>query len=277
LARQRRDGPLALRVLRSVASSPNYIFVSTSAPRTPSSTGVQTFATRQPINAGDYVGLEGQSIDARIGIAALGMTGDAVAAWSYVPDGHLAAPVAYGFGGTIAYNADVEPDADHDGYGDETQDACPGDARTQGACTPPTPAPASTPAAPAPVADTTPPILRASTRRAKLTKRGAISFVVTSGENATGQATGTIRLPRRAKAVRFLRRTVALVAGARAKITLRLARSDAALVRAKLANRARLKAGHHRVGDRRCRQHREDQALSYPHVPRGGWSPRLVR
>jgi hypothetical protein len=28
----------------------------------------------------------------------------------------------------------IEPDADHDGYGDETQDSCPSDASTQGAC-----------------------------------------------------------------------------------------------------------------------------------------------
>ena len=31
-------------------------------------------------------------------------------------------------------NADIEPDADKDGYGDETQDLCSSDASTQGAC-----------------------------------------------------------------------------------------------------------------------------------------------
>ena len=31
-------------------------------------------------------------------------------------------------------NADIEPDADRDGYGDETQDLCSSDASTQGAC-----------------------------------------------------------------------------------------------------------------------------------------------
>jgi hypothetical protein len=31
-------------------------------------------------------------------------------------------------------SAMVEPDADHDGFGDETQDACPSSAATQGAC-----------------------------------------------------------------------------------------------------------------------------------------------
>jgi hypothetical protein len=36
-------------------------------------------------------------------------------------------------------NADVEPDADRDGFGDETQDQCPTNASTQGSC-PPAPA-----------------------------------------------------------------------------------------------------------------------------------------
>ena len=31
-------------------------------------------------------------------------------------------------------SASVEPDADRDGFGDETQDGCPTDASTQGAC-----------------------------------------------------------------------------------------------------------------------------------------------
>ena len=34
----------------------------------------------------------------------------------------------------ILANADIEPDADKDGYGDETQDLCSSDASTQGAC-----------------------------------------------------------------------------------------------------------------------------------------------
>jgi hypothetical protein len=31
-------------------------------------------------------------------------------------------------------SATLEPDADHDGFGDETQDQCPTNASTQGAC-----------------------------------------------------------------------------------------------------------------------------------------------
>jgi hypothetical protein len=37
----------------------------------------------------------------------------------------------------VLVNADIEPDADGDGFGDETQDECPTDASTQGDCAPP--------------------------------------------------------------------------------------------------------------------------------------------
>jgi hypothetical protein len=40
---------------------------------------------------------------------------------------------------TIYLSAQVEPDADGDGYGDETQDCAPADAAVHEACTPPTP------------------------------------------------------------------------------------------------------------------------------------------
>jgi hypothetical protein len=39
-----------------------------------------------------------------------------------------------GTAGELLVQADIEPDADHDGFGDETQDGCPTQATTQGAC-----------------------------------------------------------------------------------------------------------------------------------------------
>ena len=50
------------------------------------------------------------------------------------------APTTYG-SEALLVNADIEPDADHDGYGDETQDQCPADASTQGPCPQPQPGP----------------------------------------------------------------------------------------------------------------------------------------
>ena len=40
----------------------------------------------------------------------------------------------YGGGYEVTIQYTIEPDADHDGYGDETQDLCPTDATTHGPC-----------------------------------------------------------------------------------------------------------------------------------------------
>ena len=130
----------------------------------------------------------------------------------------------------------VEPDADHDGFGDETQDQCPGVAGPINGCPPPQPPP--TP-------DKTPPGLTESARSATLSKSGAISFFVTSNENSTGTATGTISVPKLAKTVRFAKRNVTLTAGKRAKLTLKLSKSDAVLVRMALHGGFHLFGGLH--------------------------------
>jgi uncharacterized repeat protein (TIGR01451 family) len=49
-------------------------------------------------------------------------------------DGATATSSSTIFGTDFLFNVDVEPDADHDGYGDETQDQCPEDAALQGPC-----------------------------------------------------------------------------------------------------------------------------------------------
>lgn len=53
-------------------------------------------------------------------------------------------------------SAQLEPDADADGYGDETQDECPTDASTQGECPPPPPG-TNPPGGDPPGTDTNPP------------------------------------------------------------------------------------------------------------------------
>lgn len=64
-----------------------------------------------------------------------------------------------GFGGTLAFEVRVEPDADGDGFGDETQDRCPGFPGWWHGCAPDgsgAPAPAPGPSTPAP-SSTAPP------------------------------------------------------------------------------------------------------------------------
>jgi len=93
---------------------------------------IATFDTRLPIPAGGYVGLATESLD----IPSLrSAPGSSLAKLHDGADGTV-----YSEPGTItatelAYDADIEPDADHDGYGDVTQDSCPGDASVHdGAC-----------------------------------------------------------------------------------------------------------------------------------------------
>lgn len=94
--------------------------------------GVQTFETRLPIQAGDALGLdtEGGEGDIVVGSASGSMefwTPQLGATESRTPDNSAAFH--------LAINADVEPDADGDGYGDESQDSCPSDPLIQlGAC-----------------------------------------------------------------------------------------------------------------------------------------------
>ena len=159
----------------------------------------------------------------------------------------MTSPLVSGVGLTglrIPISALVEPDADQDGFGDETQDQCPGVAGTVDGCPPPAPpAPPAPPPviAPAP-ADTTAPVLSSSAATAKLSKSGSISFLVTSSENTTGSATATITVPKTARTVRFSKRSITRLAGIPAKVTLKLSKKDAAVVRRALARKRKLTA-----------------------------------
>lgn len=74
------------------------------------------------------------------------------------------------------------------------------------------------------------PALSSSSRSAKLSKAGAVSFTVTSSTGATATAGGTIAV-RKGTTVRLAKRKVTLVAGKRAKVTLKLSKRNASVVR----------------------------------------------
>ena len=105
--------------------------------------GVNTFPTRLPIATGDHIAVEccedpGERIFSN---GVLGQAFGSQQGSALVPG---APPVEAGvilMLGEVLLNADIEADEDGDGYGDETQDGCPSDASTQGACPPPPPAP----------------------------------------------------------------------------------------------------------------------------------------
>ncbi len=112
---------------------------SVTAPAQPLFSKISTFQTRLPIPAGAFVGLSvpsfsNQGFQASGGAAVYDEPNDG-------GDGITVSGISHN--GTILYDADIEPDADHDGYGDISQDECPSDASTQGPCQSPAAAPAA--------------------------------------------------------------------------------------------------------------------------------------
>lgn len=124
-----------LKVLRSTPSSNAFVVVGESG-RERIHNGSNSFAARIPIQAGDRLGTTG---------------GDALAVSLYCEPKDPADTFGYTesdapLGSTQTYSqtanvrlalfASIEPDADNDGYGDETQDACPQSAALQTPCPP---------------------------------------------------------------------------------------------------------------------------------------------
>lgn len=128
---------------------------------------IETFDTRIPVETADRLGLT-QTLSGTQMILMTSLSYSA--AGSGVTD-YWASPPAFGETAAATHadsdrelllNADVEPDADGDGYGDETQDLCPSNSTIQTAC----------PAAPPNLTDTTKPIVSAL----KLTGTRGFSF-----------------------------------------------------------------------------------------------------
>jgi hypothetical protein len=101
----------------------------------------------------------------------------------------------------------VEPDADGDGYGDETQDKCPTDASTHEAC----PAPKAAPTPPPPPA----PITLSDSASAK---KGLVTVSLTSSAQATVTVAGTVKLGK-GKSVKLSGGTQIVAPGSLAKFT----------------------------------------------------------
>src|SRR4051812_27043044 len=90
------------------------------------------FPTRLPIPAGGYVALVPPTFTVQTSL----VTSPAGSTYTTVNDTPTGASTTLGssFPGALLYDADIEPDADHDSYGDRTQDACPSDPTTHGLC-----------------------------------------------------------------------------------------------------------------------------------------------
>ncbi len=158
--------------------------------------GLHEFPARLPIKKGEQIGLDTLISNRNSEYAALPIVHYASESgspieWSpALAEGETREP-GFFIAPTSSYdlmlNADVEPDADHDGYGDETQDGCPTDPTRHGACFSSSPPPK----------DITPP-------RTKLTYPVHQDFLTTkkvlvrlrSNEDAVAIASGQLEYPR---------------------------------------------------------------------------------
>lgn len=128
------DATLSLIVLRPIGV--NYSVVAVSEPKTLVGGAMNTFPARIPVLAGDIIGVQGDTwnLGAASPAATMASTFRATAT-PVSAGGTILSGVIGDFNGYILdISATLEADADGDGFGDETQDLCPTQATTQGAC-----------------------------------------------------------------------------------------------------------------------------------------------
>jgi hypothetical protein len=97
-----------------------------SSARSPGQDQTYTFSTRLPVLQGDFIGLDRQRRVGAIYHGRGGQGGYSLLRFdSPLPNGESRSPDAESSGAELLLNADVEPDQDADGFGDESQDNCP--------------------------------------------------------------------------------------------------------------------------------------------------------
>lgn len=236
-------GPYRLRAIRK-ASDTEFSVVGASAfesvpHKLVMSDTVHTFATRIPVLAGDRLAVDlppqkpafpgGLRFDPRGGSHALTTPAPPDGGSFTFPTGSTGSP---------QYNADVEPDADGDAFGDVTQDGCPTDPAIQGAC------PVVLPP------DLTGPAVGISRRTRRLTRRGVVRVRLRCPQaEPAGCLSGRLRLTSAKRVQVAVRRIVRLgskrfsIAAGRGKVVrIRLSRRNRALVRRRGRLRVRARA-----------------------------------
>ncbi|HEU4737994.1 MAG TPA: hypothetical protein VFS54_02805 [Solirubrobacterales bacterium] len=166
---------MKLKVLRPTSNANAFTVVGESA-REPAHNGSNAFKTRIPVLAGDHLGTGGGNDQAVALFCApispsdsLGVAEDDASVGStqtFTPVVNV----------RLALWAAIEPDADNDGFGDETQDACPQSAAFQTPC---------------------PPVVLSTSTQVK---KGSVTILVTSSTAAPVTVKGVAKLGKGKKA-----------------------------------------------------------------------------
>jgi hypothetical protein len=140
--------------------------------------GATTYPTRIPVKAGDHIGgtVAGGGETGAL-FCETGNLGDRLGFVAGNPtNGSTGALVLEEAGLQLPIVVSVEPDADNDGFGDETQDQCPQSATTQGAC---------------------PPVVLSTSKQVR---KGSVTVIVTSSTAAPVTVKGVAKLGKGKKA-----------------------------------------------------------------------------
>ena len=130
---------LKFKVARSAGGN-LFTIIGESPPKSPAGGVLSTYTdVRIPVQPGDLLGFYSEAVDeAECFRTPAGPGFD----FHFAPGDQLpgSTPTAYtpaGLSAQMSISATLEPDADNDGFGDETQDLCPTDAAKQAECDPP--------------------------------------------------------------------------------------------------------------------------------------------
>jgi hypothetical protein len=168
----------SLKILRGGTGVPKQFLSVSETGFVPINAGTNTFSARIPVQAGDFIGTFGSQMGSPVTlICATGNPTDKAAVIEGgAPVGAVVTSPGEPEGLQIPLVVFVEPDADNDGYGDETQDLCPISAAIQAVACPPV-------------------VLSTATQ----VKKGSVTVIVTSSATAPVTVKGVAKLGKRKK------------------------------------------------------------------------------
>jgi hypothetical protein len=222
---------MGLRLFRATSSTSVFTLVASGSLQVLSAGGINTIYERIPVTGGELLGL-------RLGNGGSSCTFTATGANSVrhavsadpAPGSNVTLGSTYSQR-RLNVTARLEPDADADGFGDETQDACPGSAGTSFGCPTALPAPA----------DNVKPTAKLRVRRDSI-RDGHVGLWLKASETVRITAGGSIKVAVRKRRHR-LRRSVANGAANRSvRISLRMAPRTRRAARRALRRGKRLRA-----------------------------------
>jgi hypothetical protein len=150
------------------------------------------------------------------------------------PVGASATYIEGGAGSRVNISARLEPDNDHDGFGDETQDKCATDAGTQGACT-------ST-AVPSPADTRAPKATLSGSSKQNIVKQKAVIVRAQTDESSTLKATGKINVPGASKLLKLVPASASAATNAKVTLKLKISRKTLKAVKRALRKGRKVRA-----------------------------------